>query len=77
MNIKDKASRLKQLLGDPLLKEALQSIRDDQIMIFTNEQSSMETIKEAHDIICALNKIDQYFNTVLTDEVMFDKRQGD
>lgn len=46
-------------------------------MIFTNEQSSMETIKEAHDIICALNKIDQYFNTVLTDEVMFDKRQGD
>ena len=77
MNIKDKASRVKQLLGDPLLKEALQSIRDDQIMIFTNEQYSMENIKSAHDIICALNKIDQYFNTVLTDEVMFDKRQGD
>lgn len=55
----------------------MQKIRDDQIKVFTNEQSPIETIKVAHDIIGALNKIDNHFQTVFTEEAMFDKRNKD
>ena len=46
-------------------------------MVFTNERSPIETIKVAHDIIGALNKIDSYFQTVFTEEAIFDKRNKD
>jgi hypothetical protein len=36
--------------------------------------STTEALDEAHDIIRALSKIEDYINTVLADEAIFDKK---
>ncbi len=77
MNIKDKAALAKNLWRDDTFQEILQSIRDAQTNVFLNSQSQVETIKDAHDIIRALNLIEAQFNTVFTDEAIFDKKQKD
>lgn len=35
----------------------------------------MDAIKDAHDIVRALNYIEGYFNTVFADEAIYDKKQ--
>jgi hypothetical protein len=77
LNIKDKAALAKNLWRDDTFQEVLQSIRDAQTSVFLNSQSQVETIKDAHDIIRALNLIEAQFNTVFTDEAIFDKKQKD
>lgn len=77
MNIKDKAALAKNLWRDDTFQEILQRIRDAQTSVFLNSQSQVETIKDAHDIIRALNLIEAQFNTVFTDEAIFDKKQKD
>jgi len=77
LNIKDKAALAKNLWRDDTFQEILQSIRDAQTSVFLNSQSQVETIKDAHDIIRALNLIEAQFNTVFTDEAIFDKKQKD
>ncbi len=77
MNIKDKAALAKNLWRDDTFQEVLQSIRDAQTSVFLNSQSQVETIKDAHDIIRALNLIEAQFNTVFTDEAIFDKKHKD
>ena len=77
MNIKDKAALAKNLWRDDTFQEILQSIRDAQTNVFLNSQSQIETIKDAHDIIRALNLIEAQFNTVFTDEAIFDKKHKD
>ena len=41
--------------------------------VFLDPVSSIEDREEAHSIIRALSKIDDYIETVLTDEKIFDK----
>ena len=77
MNIKDKTALAKNLWRDDTFQEILQRIRDAQTSVFLNSQSQVETIKDAHDIIRALNLIEAQFNTVFTDEAIFDKKQKD
>jgi hypothetical protein len=77
LNIKDKAALAKNLWRDDTFQEVLQSIRDAQTSVFLNSQSQVETIKDAHDIIRALNLIEAQFNTVFTDEGIFDKKHKD
>ena len=77
MNINDMAALAKNLWRDDTFQEILQSIRDAQTNVFLNSQSQVETIKDAHDIIRALNLIEAQFNTVFTDEAIFDKKQKD
>ncbi len=77
MNIKDKAARFRNLSNDETFKEVVQEIKDQRSSVFLNSQSHIETIKDAHDIIKALNYIENHFNTVFTDEAMFDKKQKD
>jgi hypothetical protein len=38
-----------------------------------NPNSTVEDRDEAHDIVRALSKVEDYINTVLTDEKIFDK----
>jgi len=75
LNIKDKAALAKNLWRDDTFQEVLQSIRDAQTSVFLNSQSQVETIKDAHDIIRALNKIENYFQTVFSEEAISDKRE--
>lgn len=75
MSIKDKAARIRSLSNDDTYKEVIQEIRNAQIDVFLNSRSQNEAINDAHDIIKALDKIEDYFNTVLSDEAIFDKKQ--
>jgi len=75
LNIKDKAALARNLSRDETFQEILQIIRDRQSSVFLNSQSQIETIKGAHDIIRALNLIEDQFNTVFTDEAIYDKKQ--
>ena len=75
MNIKDQASRIRQLQNDSVFQEVMQAIRDKQVGLFLNPEASQDALVDAHDIIRALGNIETYFNTVLTDEAFFDKQQ--
>ena len=75
MNIKDTASRIRQLKNDPVFKEVMQEVRDNQVGLFLNPETSQDVLVEAHDIVRALGHIEAYFNTVLTEEAVFDKQQ--
>ncbi len=43
--------------------------------MFLNSQSQIEAINDAHDIIRALDRIEDYFQTVLMEEAIFDKKE--
>ena len=75
MNIKDKASRIRQLQKDPVFQDVIQEIRERQTNVFLNADSSQDDLKGAHDVIRALNQIDIYFNSVYSEEAMYDKQQ--
>jgi|TARA_R110000803_G_C11926291_1_gene314930 hypothetical protein len=55
--------------------EVIRDIRELQTSVFLNSQSQIEAITEAHNIIRALDKIDDYFNTVYAEEAIFDKKE--
>ena len=75
MNIKDQASRIRQLQNDHVFQEVMQAIRDKQVGLFLNPEASQDALVDAHDINRALGNIETYFNSVLTDEAFFDKQQ--
>ena len=75
MNIKDQASKIRQLQNDPVFQEVMQAIRDKQVGLFLNPEASQDALVDAHDIIRALGNIETYFNSVLTEEAFFDKQQ--
>ena len=75
MNIKDQASRIRQLQNDSVFQEVMQAIRDKQVGLFLNPEASQDALVDAHDIIRALGNIETYFNSVLTEEAFFDKQQ--
>lgn len=52
----------------------LNEIREEQISVFLNTATFPEDREAAHDIIVALNKIEDKFNTILADEAIHDKQ---
>ena len=73
-NVKDKASKLRRLQDDPVYKEVIEAVKMLQVSIFMDPASTTEALDEAHDIIRAVSKIEDYINTVLADEAIFDKK---
>ena len=76
MNIKDKASKLRQLQNDPVFQEVIHGIREKQIAEFLNPEISKESLERAHDVIRAIDQIEIYFNTVYAEEAIFDKKEA-
>jgi|TARA_R110000803_G_scaffold150753_3_gene215994 hypothetical protein len=72
--IKEQASKIKRLIDDPVFKEVIEAVKMLQVNIFMNPDSTTEDRDKAHDIIRALGTIDDYINTVLTDEKIFDNK---
>lgn len=72
-SVKDKASKVKRLQNDPVFQEVFEAVKMLQVSIFMNPNSTVEDRDEAHDIVRALSKVEDYINTVLTDEKIFDK----
>jgi hypothetical protein len=72
--VKEQASKIKRLIDDPVFKEVIEAVKMLQVNIFMNPDSTTEDRDKAHDIIRALGTIDDYINTVLTDEKIFDNK---
>ena len=75
MNIKEKANRARQIYKDETFQEVLENIREQQTSVFLSNEASMDAIKDARDIVRALNYIEGYFNTVFADEAIYDKKE--
>ena len=65
---------MRTLQADDTFKLALKEITDQQIAVFVNADSTTDQREKAHDMICALRKIDDYFDSVKTDEVMLNHK---
>jgi hypothetical protein len=65
---------MKTLQADDTFQLALKEITEQQIAVFVNADSTTDEREKAHDIICALRKIDDYFDSVKTDEVMYNRK---
>lgn len=75
MSIKGKAGNARRLLQDDTFQEVLHSIREQQTKVFLNSESSTDDLKHAHDVIRALNYIEDSFNTIFLDEALHDKKE--
>ena len=75
MTPKQRANMVRDLKSNPVFVEVVGKIQSDATAVFLNGQSPLETIKDAHDIIRALNKIENYFQTVFSEEAISDKRE--
>ena len=65
---------MRTLKADDTFQLALKEITDQQIAVFVNADSTTDQREKAHDMICALRKIDDYFDSVKTDEVMLNHK---
>lgn len=74
MNIKDQAAKLRQLQQDETFIELLKCIENKQTDVFLSISSTMEEREQAHDIIRALNAIDDHFNAVYAAEAIYDRK---
>ena len=75
LSIVEKSAKMKTLQADDTFQLALKEITEQQVAVFVDASSSSEQREEAHDIICALGKIDDYFDSVQSDEVMYNHKQ--
>ena len=66
---------MRTLQADDVFQLALKEINEQQVAVFVDADSSLEQREEAHDMIRALRKIDDYFDSVKTDEVMYNHKQ--
>jgi len=75
VHVVEKGAKMRTLQADDTFQLALKEINEQQIAVFVDADSSLEQREEAHDMICALRKIDDYFDSVKTDEVMYNHTQ--
>ena len=76
MHIIEKSAKMRTLQADDAFQLALKEINEQQVAVFVDADSSLEQREEAHDMIRALRKIDDYFDSVKTDEVMYNHKQN-
>lgn len=74
--IKEKASRVRQLLRDETYQEVMQEVRTKQVGVFLSSSATIDSINQAHQIVIALDKIEEYMRSVLDDEAVYDKKHS-
>ena len=74
MNVKEKSAKIRTLQADDTYQSVITEITNQQVAVFVNADSTREQREEAHNIICALRKIEDYFDSVYTDEAMHDHK---
>jgi hypothetical protein len=68
------ADRIKILMSDETFKEVIQNVKNQQAAVFLDPSSAIEDREEAHGIVRALGKIDEHFQSVLTDEKISNRK---
>lgn len=76
MDIVVRSNRAKALLSDPTYQELVEELRKEQISVFLNSGSNPEGREEAHNICCALAKIEARLQSYVTDEKLLNKTKG-
>jgi hypothetical protein len=74
LSIVEKSAKLRTLQADDTYKSVIKEITDQQIAMFVNVDSTEEQRGEAHDVIRALRLIEDYFDSVYTDEAMHNRK---
>ena len=74
LSIVEKSAKLRTLQADDTYKSVIKEITDQQVATFVNVDSTEEQRGEAHDVIRALRLIEDYFDSVYTDEAMHNRK---
>ena len=74
LSIVEKSAKMRTLQADDTFKLVLKEITDQQIAVFVNADSTEDERKGSHDIIRALRMIEDYFDSVHTDEAMHNRK---
>ena len=74
LSIVEKSAKLRTLQADDTFKLVIKEITEQQIAVFVNADSTEEQRGEAHDVIRALRMIEDYFDSVHTDEAMHNRK---
>lgn len=74
LSIVEKSAKMRTLQADDMFQLALKEITEQQIAVFVNADSTSDEREEAHNMIRALRKIDDYFDSVKTDEAMYNHK---
>ena len=74
LSIVEKSAKLRTLQADDTYKSVIKEITDQQVAMFVNVDSTEEQRGEAHDVIRALRMIEDYFDSVHTDEAMHNRK---
>ena len=75
LSIVEKSAKMRTLQADDTFQLAFKEITEQQVAVFVNADSTGEQREEAHTIICALRKIEDYFDSVYTDEAMHNRKR--
>ena len=75
MDVKQKAGRARELLNNPAFVQVMDDIKNQQINRFLNSVSTDADAREsAHSIINAIKVIENYLQSSINDEKVFDKK---
>ena len=74
LSIVEKSAKLRTLQADDTYKSVIKEITNQQIATFVNVDSTQEQREEAHDVMRALRLIEDYFDSVYTDEAMHNRK---
>ena len=74
LSIVEKSAKLRTLQADDTYKSVIKEITDQQVAMVVNVDSTEEQRGEAHDVIRALRLIEDYFDSVYTDEAMHNRK---
>ena len=75
LSIVEKSAKLRTLQADDTYKSVIKEITNQQVATFVNVDSTQEQREEAHDVIRALRLIEDYFDSVYTDEAMHNRKR--
>ena len=74
MDVTQKAQRARTLLADPLLREAIDGLRAEQMAVFAGRAPG-EAVTEARHILWALEALEVRLGSYMDDEAVFRHRQ--
>ena len=74
LSIVEKSAKLRTLQADDTFKLVIKEVQEQQVAVFVNADSTEEQLGEAHNIICALRRIEDYFDSVHSDEAMHNRK---
>ena len=75
LSIVEKSAKLRTLQADDTFKSVIKEVQEQQVAVFVNADSTEELRGEAHDVIRALRMIEDYFDSVHTDEAMHNRKR--